>query len=317
MTMDSIGNVLKQFGNSRIRQQTEDLKNRIFNEPEVRQLRLRYPGLTEQELSRNLSRLYEYTKEKQNCANCPGLENCPNDFQGHYTKLSIDEVGEQLRIRDHKAPCNLQLAHQRDQQISSRIRSFYVDERALLEGYDEVEIMMKDPVRSPAVNRVFRYINETKTVGLSAKGLYLEGPFGTGKTFLMCYLLHELAKQGHSGVIVYMPDFVEDVKSMIQDGEKLRDTVELMKETDLLIFDDIGAENMGPWVRDHVLGSILNYRMNRKPTFYTSNYSLSALEKHLSFTNKDGEEAYKGQRLMNRVSPFVEVVRVLGDNKRG
>jgi len=315
--MDSIGDVLKQMGGSRIRQRTEDLKTKILNEPEVRQLRLRYPELAEQELTRNLSRLYEFVKEKKHCDNCPGLENCPNDFQGHYTKLSIDDVNGQLRIRDYKAPCNLQLAHERDKQISSRIRSFYVDERALQEGYDDVEIMRKDPVRSSAVMQVFDYIDQAKASGLQKKGLYLQGPFGTGKTFLMCYLLHELAKEGHSGVIVYMPDFVEDVKSMIQDGEKLRDTIELMKNTDLLIFDDIGAENMGPWVRDHVLGSILNHRMNRKPTFYTSNYSLSDLSKHLSFTNKDGEEAYKGERLMNRIQPFVETIHVLGENKRG
>jgi len=317
MGMDSIGDVLKQFGGSRIRQQTEDLKTKILNEPDVQKLRLQYPALTEQEMTRNLSRLYEFVKEKQHCDNCPGLENCPNDFQGHYTKLSVDDVNGQLRIRDYKAPCNLQLAHERDKQISSRIQSFYVDERALQEGYDEVEIMSKDPARSPAVLKILDYIDAVKGSGLPSKGLYLEGPFGTGKTYLMCFMLHELAKEGLSGVIVYMPDFVEDVKSMIQDGEKLRDTVELMKQTDLLIFDDIGAENMGPWVRDHVLGSILNHRMNRKPTFYTSNYSLSDLERHLSFTNKDGEEAYKGQRLMNRISPFVDVIRVLGKNKRG
>ena len=77
----------------------------------------------------------------------------------------------------------------------------------------------------------------------------------------MCYLLHELAKEGYSGAIVYMPEFVEELKSMLQDSDKLRETVEMMKQVDLLIFDDIGAENLNPWVRDHVLGSILNYRI--------------------------------------------------------
>lgn len=133
----------------------------------------------------------------------------------------------------------------------------------------------------------------------------------------MGYLLHELALSGFNGVIVYMPDFVEDLKSMIQDGQKLKETTEMLKNCDLLVFDDIGAENLSPWVRDHVMGSILNYRMNRKPTFYTSNYSLQGLEKHLSFTSKDGEEMYKGQRLMDRIRPFVDVITVKGKNQRG
>ncbi|MGO4276922.1 AAA family ATPase, partial [Paenibacillus sp. TAF58] len=41
------------------------------------------------------------------------------------------------------------------------------------------------------------------------------------------------------------------------------------------------------------------------------------LEKHFSFTNKDGDEEYKGQRIMDRIRPFVDVVVVTGTNKRG
>ncbi|MNW58040.1 Primosomal protein DnaI [compost metagenome] len=214
-------------------------------------------------------------------------------------------------------PCAKQLQHERESAVKSRIHSFYVDENVLSEGYDEAEIVAKDDFRAPAVAQLFRYINATKESGLMTRGLYLEGHFGTGKTFLMCYMLHELAKAGYSGVIVYMPEFVEDLKSMMQDGQKLKETIEMMKETDLLIFDDIGAENLNPWARDHVLGAILNYRMNRKPTFYTSNYSLNRLENHLSFTSKVGEESHKGQRLMDRIAPFVDVVVIGGTNKRG
>ena len=114
-----------------------------------------------------------------------------------------------------------------------------------------------------------------------------------------------------------MPDFMEDLKSMFAEPQQLKDTIEMLKETDLLVFDDIGAENLNPWARDHVLGTILNYRMNRKPTFFTSNYDLDALEQHFSFTNRDGEELHKGQRIMDRIRPFVEAVPVNGRNKRG
>src|SRR5690606_31348365 len=98
--------------------------------------------------------------------------------------------------------------------------------------------------------------------------------------------------------------------------QKLKDMIDLLKEADLLVFDDIGAENLSPWVRDHVLGLILNYRMNRKPTFYTSNHDLDALERHFSFTHKEGEESHKGRRLMDRLRPFVDVIRVSGRNQR-
>ncbi|GGG01463.1 primosomal protein DnaI [Paenibacillus aceti] len=315
--MDSLGQILSSMKNNDLRRRTEQLKQELLNDPLVLELRARHPELKEEQLIRDMAKLYQYVNDSRHCAHCPGLDQCPNDFPGHFTKLTVESNVLGPQMVDRQVPCAKQLQRENELLIQKKIRSFYVDERALQEGYDEVEILTKDRVRAPAVTQVLQYITNTEENGLQSRGLYLEGSFGTGKTFLMCYLLHKLAKSGYSGVIVYMPEFVEDLKSMLQDSQKIKETVEVMKQADLLIFDDIGAENLNPWVRDHVMGSILNYRMNRKPTFYTSNYSLEALEQHLSFTSKDGEERHKGQRLMDRIAPFVDVVTVKGSNKRG
>ncbi|MGG4217696.1 primosomal protein DnaI [Paenibacillus jamilae] len=315
--MESLGDLLQQMQNPSFRQRTRSVADQVLNDPLVKEFCAAHPDVDETQLRLNMSMLFQYARDRRNCDNCPGLERCPNDFQGHFCKLGVEYPNGTAEIVDIRTPCAKLVASQHEQRVRQRIKSFYVDERALLEGYNAVEIARKDLQRVPAVNQVFRYIEETKSQGLLKKGLYLEGTFGTGKTFLMGYLLHELALSGFNGVIVYMPDFVEDLKSMIQDGQKLKETTEMLKNCDLLVFDDIGAENLSPWVRDHVMGSILNYRMNRKPTFYTSNYSLQGLEKHLSFTSKDGEEMYKGQRLMDRIRPFVDVITVKGKNQRG
>jgi len=315
--MESMSDVLRSMNNPALRKRSRDLEQSLLNHPLVKQLQAEHPELDDSRLRLHLSRLYQYVEESRNCANCPGLENCPNDFQGHYSKLTVETVSGMPELYERKTACRLKVAKDNQDGIRKRIRSFYVDERVLNEGYDEIDIMGKDPRRAPAVNQLFRYIENAKENGLSPRGLYMFGSFGTGKTFLMCYLLHELAVAGYSGVIVYMPDFVEDLKSIMMDGQKLKETVDTMKNCDVLIFDDIGAENLNPWARDHVLGAILNYRMNRKPTFYTSNYPLDGLEKHLSFTSKDGEEQYKGQRLMDRIAPFVDVMPLHGENQRG
>lgn len=314
--MESLGQVLKQMKGPSFIQRSQAILKDLMNDPIVKELQAEHPEIDDALLRANLPRLYQYVNDRRHCGNCPGLDRCPNDFQGHFSKLEAMEANGQMELVERKAACSLQMARQNEDSIKKRIRSFYVDERALEEGYNEVEIMGKDRLRAPAVNQVFRYIREVKENGLTPQGLYLYGSFGTGKTFLMSYLLHELAIGGYTGVIVYMPDFVEDLKSMIQDSDKLKETVDVMKNCDLLIFDDIGAENLSPWVRDHVLGAILNFRMNRKPTFYTSNYDLASLEKHLSFTSKDGEEMHKGQRLMDRISPFVDIVHLHGENQR-
>ncbi|MHA0856701.1 primosomal protein DnaI [Paenibacillus sp. CMAA1364] len=314
--MESLGDLLKQIKSPSFKRQSQEIEKELFNHPLIKELRILHPELDDAKLRLNISRLYQYVGDKRNCDHCPGLANCPNDFKGHYTKIGVQTVNGEAEINERKAACSLFITKQHDDQIKKRIKSFYVDERALNEGYKEVEIMGKDRLRAPAVQQVFQYIRATKEDGLSTRGLYLYGSFGTGKTFLMSYMLHELAIAGYTGVIVYMPDFVEDLKSLMMDNVKLKETTEMMKNCDLLIFDDIGAENLNPWARDHIMGSILNYRMNRKPTFYTSNYNLDGLEKHLSFTNKDGEEGNKGQRLMDRISPFIDVVSLNGENHR-
>jgi primosomal protein DnaI len=315
--MESLADALKSMPNSKYRQKAEERVREIMADPLVGKLRAKYPLLDEYTMKINMNRLYQYVSDHRNCSNCPGLDRCPNDFEGHYTMLTVQEDNGKASLYDFKVSCKKQIARQTQEAIRSRIRSFYVDERALSQGYSPMEIFDKDSAREEAVDQLNQYIFQTREEGLQGSGLYLAGSLGTGKTFLMCYMLHELAKSGFSGAIVYMPDFAEDLKAMFQEPQKLKETIDVLKETDLLVFDDIGAENLNPWLRDHVMGAILNYRMNRKPTFFTSNHDLDALEQHFSFTSKDGDEEFKGRRIMDRIRPFVDVILVNGYNKRG
>ncbi|OXS52204.1 AAA family ATPase [Cohnella sp. CIP 111063] len=294
-----------------------DIAAQVLADPLVVDLRERYPELDDQALRLNLNRLYQMTKEHRNCQACPGLEACPNDMQGHSTGISCESLNGRWQINDYKTPCSKWIAFEGQERIRRRVTSLYLDNSTLGQFYDEEEMIRLDANRAMAVDQLQEYADRAEESGLPTRGLYLQGNFGTGKTYLAGYLLHRLARKGYSGVIVYMPEFVEDAKALMFEPQKLKETITMMKEADLLVFDDIGAENLTPWVRDHVLGAILNHRMNRKPTFYTSNHDLEDLEKHFSFTHKEGEEMHKGQRLMDRIRSFVDVIHVRGRNHRG
>jgi primosomal protein DnaI len=315
--MESLGDLLRSLEHSPHMKRAEEARKALANDPLVMQLLERHPEIDERMLNTHLNQVRQYVKEYRQCRECPGLDRCPNDLTGHYTKLDVQTLGGHTYLVDSKVPCKKWTSKQAQDRIRRRIRSFYLDGNMLRDDYSLDEILAADFERMKAVEKIADYILQVKEHGLSEKGLYLYGKFGTGKTFLMCYMLHELARHGYNGVIVYMPDFMEDLKSMFGDSQRLKETIDLLKETDLLVFDDIGAENLNAWARDHVLGTILNYRMNRRPTFFTSNYDLDALQQHFSFTSKDGEELHKGHRLMDRIRPFVEAVAVNGKNKRG
>jgi len=315
--MESLKDALRGWSSPGRAGDAARIAEQVLSDPLVQEFRARHPQLNDADLRLNMNRLYQMTVETRNCRSCPGLDRCPNDMQGHSTGLTCMEVGGRWQIIDQKKPCSLWQQHEQLVQFRRRITCLFADESIFGQSYDETEMLNLDEDRSLAVDGLLDYVERTKQEGLQKTGLYLMGDFGTGKTYLAGYLLQKLAKEGYSGVIVYMPEFVEDAKALMLEPQKLKDTIALMKEADLLVFDDIGAENLSPWVRDHVLGAILNYRMNRKPTFYTSNHDLDALERHFSFTHKEGEEMHKGRRLMDRLRPFVEVLHVGGRNQRG
>ena len=81
----------------------------------------------------------------------------------------------------------------------------------------------------------------------------------------------------------------------------------------MLLLDDIGAEYLTPWSRDEVLEPILQYRMDEKlPTFFTSNFDYSGLEKHFTING----ENVKAKRIIERVKYLSKEVRLKCKNFR-
>src|SRR5699024_8401918 len=121
------------------------------------------------------------------------------------------------------------------------------------------------------------------------------------KTYLLGALANELKKQHISSMLIYMPEFVREMKSSIKD-DSINEKINYFKDTDVLMLDDIGAETQSAWFRDEILGSILQYRMmERLPVFFTSNYNLEKLEELLAFSNRGGVEEVKAGRIIERI----------------
>ena len=86
--------------------------------------------------------------------------------------------------------------------------------------------------------------------------------------------------------------------------------------SDVLLIDDIGAENNSAWARDEVLGTILQYRMdNDLTTFFTSNFTIEELENVLSETSK-GTDEIKARRIIERIKYLTIEEKLISKNKR-
>ncbi len=117
-------------------------------------------------------------------------------------------------------------------------------------------------------------------------------------------------------MIVYVPELFRELKSSIGDST-LNEKLEAIKKEPVLMLDDIGAESMSSWVRDEILGPILQFRMlDNLPTFFTSNYDFQGLEHHLTYSQRGEEEKLKARRVMERIKYLAEPVSVTGRNRR-
>lgn len=94
------------------------------------------------------------------------------------------------------------------------------------------------------------------------------------------------------------------------------DVMEEIMTCDVLLIDDIGAENNSPWSRDEVLGTILQYRMDSDlTTFFTSNFTINELETELSETNK-GTDLIKARRIIERIKYLTVEDKLISKDKR-
>ncbi|AYF99923.1 primosomal protein DnaI [Lactococcus allomyrinae] len=143
------------------------------------------------------------------------------------------------------------------------------------------------------------------------KGLYLYGDFGVGKSFMMAAMANELAKKGISTTLLHYPTFISDL-----DFDTAKVWVNEIKQSQVLVLDDIGAEQNNAWVRDSILQVVLQHRMQEDlPTFFTSNLNMNELEQHLAET-KRADEIWPAKRVMERVKYLSRELRLEGINRR-
>jgi primosomal protein DnaI len=151
--------------------------------------------------------------------------------------------------------------------------------------------------------------------GEQVKGIYLHGPYGCGKSYIMAWLANKFAENGKKVVFAYYPDLIRQIKSSIATGG-LEEAVETLKDADVLFLDDFGGETTTTFIRDEVLGAVLQERMeNRKLTFITSNLDPASLHNHLAETAKDVDEL-KASRIEERITILMEFVELNDSNYR-
>ncbi|MDM5200037.1 primosomal protein DnaI [Fictibacillus enclensis] len=305
--MESITDAVKKMeGYDQLRRQLDRIKQQVLQDPYVASFMEANPRINEVNLEKGLTKLYEYSKERHQCANCPGLERCPNLMQGYQPVLTAEK--NQIDIFYEK--CFLKKQDEKQKSMTALIKSYFIPKDILKASFDRLHSIDQD--RKEAIGAAAEFVKKV-AAGEECKGIYFYGKFGVGKTYLLGAIANRLAERQIPSLLVHTPEFLREMKNSLSDGS-FNEKMELLKTVPVLMLDDIGAENMTNWVRDEIIGVILQYRMmERLPTLYSSNYDFSMLEEHFSYSQKGGLEEAKGKRIMERIRHLTVPIFIGGD----
>jgi len=298
--MESVGDVLKgQPG----RFQYQDLVQQIVKDSDVAAF-IQKKSLSQEELNRSISKFNQYITERDKFLRgdtdyiARGYK--PVLVMNHgYADVAYEETPELI-------------AAEKEAAIKKRLN--LINLPSSLKNVSFLDVYRDDVARLTVLNRMIKFVNDYPG---NRKGLYLYGDFGVGKSFMVAALAHDLSeKRGVSSTLLHYPSFVIDVKNAIGDGN-VKTLVDEIKQAEVLILDDIGAEQSTPWVRDEILQVILQYRMQEDlPTFFTSNFNFEDLEKHFAKGKNGNDETWEARRVMERIRYLAEETQLKGENRR-
>ena len=154
------------------------------------------------------------------------------------------------------------------------------------------------------------------------RGLWVQGDFGIGKTYLMSAMAKELNKKGAGVTMVELGEFIETYKSNFGNNEdKQQKVLNNLIFVDVLIIDDIGAEHTTEWAIQQVIYPIINKRYkSEKLTFFTSNLTKFDYAKRLispaKQTKNDEDTKETAKRLLTRIDGLTKEIQTSGNNRR-
>ena len=133
----------------------------------------------------------------------------------------------------------------------------------------------------------------------TARNLVIVGDIGVAKTWNVWEVLERAIKVGYDGNILFAtPAEWQEVVGPPANRDRLRE----MRETDVLVLDDLGSSRVNEWQREILLGVVDERWQHARPTVITS--------------NMDDFDNALGPRLTSRLGDGATVVMLEGADFR-
>lgn len=158
-------------------------------------------------------------------------------------------------------------------------------------NFDEFDITLFDDENLIlSFKRMARKFVSDFIAGKVDKGMYICGPTGTGKTFLISCIFNEIFEAGFDAVFIKAGQFSELNKEKMRlsasfnpDPEELdlnKMRLDKIYESDILFWDDFGTAAIMPGEYKDLLAVFQHFAAENKPMVFSSNLKPRDLDKH-------------------------------------
>jgi len=158
---------------------------------------------------------------------------------------------------------------------------------ALLQHFTFEKWLVKFPKDPPRNSPDFAFnVARTYTETLSFGGLpwlFLFGTKGTGKTHLAAAIGNERIARGQPAIFMVASDLLDHLRAAYSPNSDITydDLFESLRNTPLLILDDLGMQTATSWAREKLF-QLINHRYNRRlPTVITMNIEAEEIDPRL------------------------------------
>lgn len=153
------------------------------------------------------------------------------------------------------------------------------------------------------------YIRNWEQMKKDNIGFILYGGVGIGKTYLVSCIANSLLEQYIPVIIISSIALLGKYKKAYMDKQAEVTITNNLQQADLLIIDDLGAENDTAWVKEKIYEIIDSRYRDSKPTIITTNLTLQQLQEKL--TGEDGIT-----RTYDRLLEMCYPIRLQGKSRR-
>lgn len=262
-------------------------------------------NLSDTYLEQHVNKLLRVYRSRSMCNGCKGLYMCRQCSNGQRLDVRYDGV-----LIDEIEYCGYALTRLKKENLINAY--VYCDVPKGLIDVDLNSINYTDDQRELYV-KLYQILEKEKD-----KGLYIYGMNGTGKTYLCIALANSLVKKREKVAFVKVSNFINEMKSYVGSYSELIDiNINKLKKCTYLFLDDIGCETVSEFVRDDILFTILDYRLeNKLTTIFTSNRDKSNLEEYYKYDRKNNLDLVNAKRLLVRIDNLADDYVLSGKDMR-